>query len=134
MKAGRAHRAALSSRATAILTDLKDVSQSAFVFSGVRPGRPISNSAFLQLLRNMGRSDMTPHGFRSSFRDWAAEQTAYPNEVVEMALAHSINNRVEAAYRRGDLFEKRRQLMEDWSRHCHAPAAPPRKRARGAAS
>jgi integrase len=65
----------------------------------------------------MGRKDLTVHGFRSTFRDWAAESTAYPNEVVEMALAHTVSNKVEAAYRRGDLFEKRRALMEDWGKY-----------------
>ena len=66
----------------------------------------------------MGRADITVHGFRSSFRDWAAETTAHPNHVVEMALAHAVGNAVEAAYRRGDLFEKRRRLMEDWAKYC----------------
>ena len=70
----------------------------------------------------MKRDDVTIHGFRSTFRDWAAERTAYAREVVEMALAHAIENRVEAAYRRGDLFEKRRQLMEAWARVCSTPA------------
>jgi integrase len=78
--------------------------------------------AFLALLKRMGRSDLTAHGFRSSFRDWAAERTSYPREVTEMALAHSIGDKVEAAYRRGDLFEKRFQMMEDWARHCYGPA------------
>ena len=66
----------------------------------------------------MGRGDLTAHGFRSTFRDWAAEQTAYPSEVVEMSLAHTITNKVEAAYRRGDLIEKRRRLMNDWAQYC----------------
>lgn len=66
----------------------------------------------------MGRGDLTAHGFRSTFRDWAAEQTGYPSEVVEMSLAHTIGNKVEAAYRRGDLIEKRRKLMEEWARYC----------------
>ena len=66
----------------------------------------------------MGRGDLTVHGFRSTFRDWAAEQTGHPNHVVEMALAHAIGDKVEAAYRRGDLFDKRRRLMEDWARYC----------------
>ena len=77
----------------------------------------------LVLLRRMNRSDLTVHGFRSTFRDWAAEKTAYPNEVVEMALAHAVGNKVEAAYRRGDLFDKRRPLMDDWAAFCDAPAA-----------
>ena len=71
----------------------------------------------------MGRPDLTVHGFRSTFRDWAAEMTNFPREVVEMALAHAINDKVEAAYRRGDLFKKRRQLMEAWARYCLTPSS-----------
>ena len=74
--------------------------------------------ALLSLLRRMGRADLTTHGFRSSFRDWAAEQSSYPNHVVEMALAHTIGNKVEAAYRRGNLFAKRSRLMQDWAHYC----------------
>jgi integrase len=77
----------------------------------------LSNGAFLMLMKSIdgGRfASFTPHGFRSTYRDWAAEKTNYPGEVVEMALAHTIRNQVEAAYRRGDLFEKRRELMTDW--------------------
>jgi integrase len=78
--------------------------------------------ALLEMVRGMGHGHLTVHGFRSTFRDWAAETTAYPNHVVEMALAHAIGDKVEAAYRRGDLFEKRRRLMEDWARYCTRPA------------
>ena len=78
----------------------------------------MSNMAMLQLLRRMGRADLTVHGFRSTFRDWAAERTNYPREVAEMALAHTVSDKVEAAYRRGDLFEKRRRMMEEWQRFC----------------
>src|SRR5262249_48307093 len=85
-------------------------------------GRPLSNMAFLMLLRRMGRGDLTTHGFRSSFRDWAAECTNYPNHVVEQALARVIGNAVEAAYRRGALFEKRRKLMNAWGSYCAQPA------------
>jgi len=70
------------------------------------------------LLKRMGRSDLTVHGFRSTFRDWAAEQTAFPRDVAEMALAHTVKDKVEAAYRRGDLFEKRRELMDAWGKYC----------------
>ena len=77
--------------------------------------------AFLMLLRRMGRDDLTAHGFRSSFRDWAAERTNFPSEVVEMALAHMVGSKVEAAYRRGDLFEKRRRLMAAWATFCNEP-------------
>jgi integrase len=83
----------------------------------------MSNMTMLMLLRRMKRDDLTAHGFRSTFSDWAAECTAYPREVVEIALAHAIANRVEAAYRRGDLFEKRRKLMEAWAKFCKARPA-----------
>jgi integrase len=79
--------------------------------------------AMLMLLRRMGRGDLTAHGFRSSFRDWAAERTGFPAEVAEMALAHVVADKVEAAYRRGDLFQKRRQLLEAWARFCAVPPA-----------
>jgi integrase len=74
--------------------------------------------ALLMTLRRLKRGDLTAHGFRSTFRDWAAETTPFPSEVVEMALAHAVGDKVEAAYRRGDLFEKRRELMEAWGRYC----------------
>src|SRR4051794_35515032 len=87
---------------------------------GARAGKPLSNMALLELMRG-ARPGYVPHGFRSTFRDWAAERTGYSSEVVEMALAHAIESKVEAAYRRGDLFEKRRLLMTEWARFC-APA------------
>src|SRR5947209_19423871 len=74
--------------------------------------------AFLMLLRRLGRDDLTAHGFRSTFRDWAAERTNFPSEVAEMALAHTVSSKVEQAYRRGDLFERRRRLMTTWSTYC----------------
>jgi integrase len=77
----------------------------------------------VRVLRRLGYADLVAHGFRSTFRDWAAETTAYPNHVVEQALAHAIGNGVEAAYRRGDLFEKRARLMDDWASYCSRPAA-----------
>jgi integrase len=84
----------------------------------------MSNMVLLMLLRRMKRADLTTaHGFRSTFSDWAAERTAYPREVVEMALAHVVENKVEAAYRRGDLFEKRCRLMADWAGFCETPPA-----------
>ncbi len=127
MKAGREHRVPLSSRALAILTTLKAqateiqaVEEGDFVFKvGLGP-KPLSNMAMLMLLRRMKRADLTAHGFRSTFRDWCAERTNFPSEVAEMALAHSVGDKVEAAYRRGDLFEKRRALMEQWSTECGA--------------
>ena len=87
------------------------------LFEVARAGRPLSNMALLMLLRRMG-VDAMAHGSRSSFRDWAAETTGYPAEVCEMALAHSIADKTEAAYRRGDLFEKRRKLMAEWAAFC----------------
>ncbi len=82
----------------------------------------MSSAALRGLLKRMGRSDLTVHGFRSTFRDWAAERTNYPREVAEMALGHAVSNKVEAAYRRGDLFQKRRRLMDEWARFCRSGA------------
>jgi integrase len=121
MKAHREHRVPLSARVLAIVDEMQAARHGdAFVFPGAKPGRPLSNMAFLMLLRRMGRTDVTVHGFRSSFRDWAAERTHFPGEVAEMALAHAVGNKVEAAYRRGDLFEKRRRLMQQWATFCTA--------------
>ena len=116
MKAGKAHRVPLSHRAIVILEKMKQIQTNDSIFPGAKKG--LSNMAMLQLLKRMGCDDLTVHGFRSTFRDWAAETTAYPNEVVEMALAHTIKNLAEAAYRRGDLLEKRSQLMSDWAEFC----------------
>src|SRR5689334_17279593 len=88
------------------------------VFPGARPGKPLSNMALLMTLKRMGRDDLTTHGFRSTFRDWAAERTDFAGDIVEAALAHIVANQVEAAYRRGDLFDKRRVLMSAWSDYC----------------
>jgi integrase len=114
-KNGREHRVPLSPRVVKIVGAQPGP---AFVFNGRGEGRPLSNMAMLELLKRMGRQNLTVHGFRSTFRDWAAECTSYPNEVCEMALAHAIADKVEAAYRRGDLFEKRRRLMLEWSNYC----------------
>lgn len=115
MKAKRAHRIPLVERGVEIVRAAKSVSfDKDFVFPGMRRGRPLSNVALLKLLERM-KVKVTVHGFRSSFSDWAAELTHYPREVVEMALAHTIKNKVEAAYRRGDLLEKRVELMEGWA-------------------
>ena len=118
MKAGKEHRVPLSDRAVEILKALPQDDESDFVFIGDKKGKSLSNMALLMTLRRMERSDLTTHGFRSTFRDWAAEQTAYPNEMVEMALAHTVSNKTEAAYRRGDMLEKRRRLMKDWASYC----------------
>ena len=122
MKADKEHRVPLSDAAIAILEDLQRTRHGDYVFPGGRAGRPISNMAMTMTLRRMGRGELTVHGFRSSFRDWAAERTGFPAEVAEMALAHAVSDKVEAAYRRGDLFQKRRQLMDAWARYCATPA------------
>jgi integrase len=127
MKAGKEHRVPLSSRALAILRDDHDLRTSDYVFPGGKTGKPLSNMAMTEVLRRMGRGDITVHGFRSTFRDWAAERTNFPSEVVEMALAHAVGDKVEAAYRRGDLFEKRRRLMAEWASYCNTPTAVTRK-------
>lgn len=89
-----------------------------FLYNGQEIDKPLSNMAMLALLKRMNRSDLTVHGFRSTFRDWAAETTEYPNELVEMALAHTIKNKAEAAYRRGNLLDRRRALMQAWANFC----------------
>jgi integrase len=122
MKSGRAHRVPLSPRAVAILEEMAKVRVNAFVFPGMKQGRPLSDMGVRVLLREL-RPGITKHGFRSSFRDWAAETTSFPNHVVEMALAHAIADGTEAAYRRGDLFEKRRKLMEAWASYCERKSA-----------
>ena len=118
MKADKEHRVPLSDRALEIASTAAD--DECFIFPGGRRGRPLSNMAMLALLKRMGRGDLTVHGFRSTFRDWAAERANFPNEVVEMALAHAIDSKTEAAYRRGDLFEKRQRLMGEWEAYCAA--------------
>ena len=130
MKAGVEHRVVLSEPAASILADLKaqavvlGLGSADLVFLGGKEGKPLSNMAMDMLLRRMGSTDATVHGFRSSFRDWAGETTEFPREVVEAALAHTIGNEVERAYRRGDALERRRPLMEDWAKHCARPVPP----------
>jgi integrase len=122
MKAGKEHRVPLSPPAKAVLTEMKALRKTdgtdAFVFPGAQDGRPLSIMAMTMVLRRMKCGDVTVHGFRSAFRDWAAERTNYAQHVVEMALAHTVSDKVEAAYRRGDLFEKRRRLMGEWAKFC----------------
>lgn len=115
MKAGREHRVPLCPRALEIAKAQFDGD---WLFPGMKEGQPLSNMAMLAVLERMERTELTVHGFRSTFRDWASEQTNYPREVCEMALAHAIGDKAEAAYRRGDLFEKRRRLMNDWQKFC----------------
>jgi integrase len=120
MKAGFEHRVPLSSRCREILKAMQKKGTEGYVFPGPKPKMPLSPMAMAMLLRRM-KSKITVHGFRSSFRDWAAETTGFPHEVCEMALAHTIANESEAAYRRGDLFQKRRKLMEAWAAYCAVP-------------
>lgn len=119
MKAKREHRVPLSTRAREIVIMMRKTASGDYVFEGDKPKRPLSSMALLMLLRRMGRGDLTAHGFRSTFRDWAAERTNYPREVCEQALAHTIPDAVEAAYRRGDLFAKRRKLLLAWDSECN---------------
>jgi integrase len=125
MKADKEHRVPLSDRALAISGSVNttDGNKDNLVFPGRNLDQPLSNMAMLKVLERMGRSDLTVHGFRSTFRDWAAERTSFPNEVLEMALAHVVDDKTEAAYRRGDLFDKRRQLMDAWAEYCGRSAA-----------
>jgi integrase len=118
MKGGREHRVPLSAAAFAIVETMQQQTDSDHIFSGPPAAKPLSNMALLMLLRRMGRDELTVHGFRSSFRDWCAETTRFPAEVAEMALAHKVGDKVEAAYRRGDLFVKRRELAEAWATFC----------------
>ena len=117
MKGNREHRVPLSGRALEVLTEAADLSDgSGLVFPGARRGRPLSENTHAKLLRELG-FDAVTHGFRSSFRDWASEQTNTPHAVMEAALAHTIKNKAEAAYARSDLFQKRRVLMESWAEY-----------------
>jgi integrase len=120
MKAAKEHRVPLSDAAVAVLREvapLRDDERGGWVFPGARAGRPLSNMAFLMLLRRMERGDLTAHGFRSCFRDWAAE-TGQPADSAEASLAHTLGNKVQAAYQRGDLLERRRKLMDAWAEFC----------------
>lgn len=124
MKTGREHRVPLSARAITLLKAVgvdDDLDPSAVVFANPPDRVALSSNAMLALLTRMNRDDLTVHGFRSTFRDWAAETTSTPNEVVEMALAHTVKNKAEAAYRRGDLLTKRAVLMEEWASFCAKP-------------
>ncbi|MFM8466722.1 MAG: tyrosine-type recombinase/integrase [Oxalobacteraceae bacterium] len=114
MKAKREHRVPLSTQVIALLKALPSSKAGGLLFPGSKPATKLSDMALTSLMRRM-QADAVPHGMRASFRNWTAEETAYPNEVAEMALAHSVRNLTEAAYRRGDLFEKRRLMMQDWA-------------------
>jgi integrase len=126
MKAGREHRVPLSDAASGLLRRMEALRPGegdGYVFPGAEAGKPLSSMAMLMLLRRMGRSDLTVHGFRSAFRDWCEEATSTPHAVAEAALAHTIGDKVEAAYRRGDLFQKRARLMAEWARFCGQSSA-----------
>lgn len=131
----RPHRVPLPPRAVALLREMAKIKTSDYLFPGRGADEPLSNNAMLALLDRMGTKDVTTHGFRSTFRDWAAEQTNFAREVAEAALAHALGDKVEAAYRRGDLFAKRRALMDTWAVYCAterpvAKVLPMRKRQR----
>lgn len=117
MKMEREHRVALSDAAIALLKSMTRVDGCEYIFPGARQTRPLSDMTLTAVLRRMGRDDITVHGFRSTFRDWAAEATNFPHELAEMALAHAVSNKVEAAYRRGDMLEKRLAMMNAWATH-----------------
>jgi len=121
-KSAREHRVPLSDRAVAILREMDAARDGEYVFPGQRPGRPLSGMAFEMLLRRIG-SPYTAHGFRSAFRDWAGNETHFPRELAEHALAHVIGDKAEQAYRRSDALARRRELMDAWARHCEGEAS-----------
>ena len=118
MKAGREHRVPLSDRAFAVLEELAEVKINEFVFPGHRRGKPLSHVAMAKVMSRLGAQRVTVHGFRSSFRDWAGNETHFPREITEGALAHVVGDKAEQAYRRGDALEKRRALMSAWAAYC----------------
>jgi integrase len=121
MKGGKKHMVPLSARAATILRELPRETNNPHLFIGSTRTGGLAAKALRGLLRAMQRTDFVPHGCRSTFMDWAHEQTAYPKVVIDLALAHKIPDKVEAAYRRGDLIEKRARLMQDWSNYCASP-------------
>ncbi|MGI4813410.1 MAG: tyrosine-type recombinase/integrase [Janthinobacterium lividum] len=127
MKAKEMHRVPLSEDAANLVQALLVSAKGQFLFPGTKEGKSLSNMAMLKLLVRMKYTNMTVHGFRSTFRDWAAECTDHSREVAEAALAHAIGNKVEAAYRRGELLEKRRRLMDDWADYCSGKLSPPKR-------
>jgi integrase len=139
MKGGKEHRVPLSAEALELLRQLPREEGNDFVFIGPHPGKPLSKAALMAVMKRMDRSEVV-HGFRSSFSDWAHERTAHSNHTIEISLAHAVGSDVERSYRRGDMFEKRRRLMEAWCRYCCSPPAAEEKKgkvlpmhARGAA-
>lgn len=129
-KAGREHRVPLSGAAVSVLQRARLLSNGApdeYLFPGNKIGGPLSDAAFSALLKRMGKGSgaITPHGFRSSFRDWAGEATNFPRELAELSLAHVVGDATERAYRRGDALARRRELMDAWARHCEGRATTP---------
>ena len=124
----RGHRVPLTKPVLAILEKMAELRTDgrpdALVFPGGRSGRPLSDVALAKAIRAAGWADATTHGFRSSFRDWCAEATNYPRELAEKALAHTLSDKVEAAYQRGDMFDERRRLMNEWVEFCARPIVP----------
>lgn len=114
MKANRPHVVPLSEPALAVLRKAAAVRQGELVFPGMRPDRPLSDMSLLAVLKRIGRTDITTHGFRATFKTWASDQTDYAREVIEAALAHVVGDRAEQAYQRGSWLERRRKLMEQW--------------------
>jgi integrase len=123
MKAGREHRVPLCDRALVILDEVEYARRGDFIFPGQRGDQPLSEMALELILRRMRAKPYTVHGFRSSFRDWAGECTSFPREIAEAALAHTVGDKVERAYRRGDALERRRELMQAWANFCDQPTA-----------
>ena len=125
MKSEREHRVPLVAEAVSALKEVESLqTEGGFVFPGYRSGRPLSDATLRRPLQSdMGYSALVVHGFRSTFRDWAAECTSYPRELAEAALAHVLESKVEAAYLRGDMFERRRELMEAWASYLVSSSA-----------
>src|SRR5262249_48087982 len=121
MKGGRTHRVPLSRQAIELLQNLPVEDGNVHVFIGARPGKPLSREGLQWALEKMDRTDIAAHGFRSTFRDWAAERTAFPFEVAETALAHSVGNKASRAYRRTDWLDERARLMQSWADYCDSP-------------
>jgi integrase len=122
MKSGREHRVPLSRAAVALLKQMREIKRGDLIFYGMRDG-PVAGVTALMLAKQIAGGPVTIHGFRSSFRDWCAEQTNFPREIAEMALAHAVGSDVERAYQRGDLLERRRKLMDAWGEFCGKPSA-----------
>lgn len=118
IKARKEHRVPLTEPALVILEAMKKLSTDDYVFPGGKKDRSLSNGAFLALLKRMKRTEITAHGFRSTFKDWASETTSFPDDVSEAALAHTVRDKTKKAYKRGDLFDKRRKLMDAWAKYC----------------